>query len=131
MFTAPTGPATLRITVGARYFQPGPFSLGWWAYPCGIVSTLWWIFSLIVFSFPSEFPVTGDNFNSAPVTLAGVLLLAAGWYWLPVIGARGRFEGPAFDVNAFEARVMSGEGEGAEGAAAAARPTKAQDGLVS
>jgi hypothetical protein len=114
-FYTTAGPATLRITSGRRLFQPGAFKLGWWAYPLGIVSTCWWIFSLVVFSLPTEYPVTGDNFNSAPVTLGATLLLASLWYWVPGIGAKKRFNGPSFDVVAFERQLLLGEVE--EGAA--------------
>jgi hypothetical protein len=114
-FYTTAGPATLRITSGRRLFQPGAFKLGWWAYPLGVVSTCWWIFSLVVFSLPTEYPVTGDNFNSAPVTLGATLLLASLWYWVPGIGAKKRFNGPSFDVVAFERQLLLGEVE--EGAA--------------
>lgn len=111
LFVLYAGPATLRITCGRRLFLPGLFKLGCWAYPLGVISTLWWIFSLIVFSLPTEYPVTGDNFNSAPVTLGAVLLLASAWYWVPGIGAKKRFNGPSFDVVAFERQLLLGEAE--------------------
>lgn len=63
----------------------------------------------MVFSLPTEYPVTGDTFNTAPVTLFGTLILASLWYFLPVIGARSRFKGPSFDVAAFEAAILQEE----------------------
>lgn len=100
----------MRITVGRKLFQPGAFSLGRWAYPIGIVSTIWWLFSLAVFSMPIEYPVTNETFNYACVTLGATLILAIGWYYVPRVGARKRYKGPSFDMAAFEARVLSGGG---------------------
>ena len=35
MLPVPCPAATLRITVGRKLFVPGPFNLGWLAYPSG------------------------------------------------------------------------------------------------
>lgn len=55
--------ATLRITSGRGLFVPGPFNLGWLAYPSGIVATCWMILSTVTFSLPYEYPITAENFK--------------------------------------------------------------------
>ena len=56
LFLLYAGPGTIRITYGRKLFVPGPFSLGWWAYPIGILSTIWMVFATIVFCLPTELP---------------------------------------------------------------------------
>jgi len=114
LFLLYAGPGTIRITYGRKLFVPGPFSLGWWAYPIGILSTIWMVFATIVFCLPTELPVTLETFNYAPVTLAGTLILSIGWYIFPKYGARNRYKGPEFDLAAFEAELL---GEGGKSAA--------------
>lgn len=53
-------------------------------------------------SLPTVYPVERENFNYAPVSLAGTLLLAVGSY--PLFGRR--YRGPAFDVEAFDAQIL-------------------------
>jgi hypothetical protein len=62
--------------------------------------------TIIIFSLPTEKPVTTETMNFAPVTLAGVLLLASMWYWVPGVGARSRYQGPKFDMEAFERDML-------------------------
>ena len=47
-----------------------------WSYPVAITSVLIGIFTLIVLSFPTHYPISADKFSWAPATFAGVLILA-------------------------------------------------------
>jgi amino acid transporter len=67
-------PIIARITWGRSLFRPGPFSLGVWAYPLGIISTLWMLFATVVFCLPTEMPVSADNLNYASVAFIGTLV---------------------------------------------------------
>jgi len=72
-------PVYLRLRAGDR-FTPGPWHLGRWSKPIGLIAVIWVAFISIVFCLPQVSPVTKDSFNYAPVALAAVLLLAAiGW----------------------------------------------------
>ncbi len=47
------------IPIAARFlgqndFEPGPFNLGWFSVPCGVISILWMTFMGIVFLFPTS-----------------------------------------------------------------------------
>lgn len=45
-------PILLRITLARDNFQPGPFNLGRWSVPIGIVSSLWIALTSILFICP-------------------------------------------------------------------------------
>ncbi|GIL66299.1 hypothetical protein Vafri_19898 [Volvox africanus] len=88
-------PTTARILPwGARRFKPGPFHLGWAAYPIGVVATLWVGFIVVVFSLPTEYPVSRSNMNFAGVTLLATFALSFIWFYFPFIGAYTWFKGP-------------------------------------
>jgi len=55
-------------------FTPGPYSLGKWSRPIGVVATLWVAFISILFLFPKQNPVTAVNMNYAGVMVAVVLI---------------------------------------------------------
>ena len=54
-------------------FQPGPWNLGRWSRPIGIVATIWVVFITIVFLLPQVTPINAANFNYAPVAVGVVL----------------------------------------------------------
>jgi hypothetical protein len=108
LFLLYAGPATLRITTGRHRFVPGPFNLGWAAYPIGIVSTAWWVFSLCVFSLPTEQAVTVSNLNWAPILLVITIITAIAWYMIMHNGnSSSRQRGPDIDLEAFEKAQLS------------------------
>lgn len=92
-------PITARISWGRRYFTPGPFHLGWWAYPTGIISTLWAIFATVVFCLPIEMPVTAENLNYAAMAFIGTCTISIAVFYCPFIGAYKWFKGPAHTVD--------------------------------
>jgi amino acid transporter len=78
-------PVYLRVRQG-RNFEAGPWNLGRWGVPIGIMATIWVVAETILFCLPQASPITAKNFNYAPIALAAALLLAGIW-WL-VAGRR-------------------------------------------
>ena len=83
-------PVFLRLRAGDR-FQRGPWHLGRWSTPIGVIAVLWVIFITILFVLPQVKPVTRDTFNYAIVAVGAVLLFSGG-YW--VLSAHRWFTGP-------------------------------------
>lgn len=110
LIVAYVAPIALRITIGAKYFEPGPFHLGKWAYPIGAVATFWACFATVIFSLPTELPVDAENLNYASVALVGTFLLSNLWFWCPVIGAHKWFTGPYRTIDDEGDSVMEIEG---------------------
>lgn len=100
-------PITARCTWGRKYFRPGPFSLGIWAYPLGAISTVWMLFSTVVFCLPTEMPVTVDTLNYASVAFLGTCAISLGMFFFPKYGAYKWFKGPAHTVDDDSARALS------------------------
>jgi amino acid transporter len=115
-------PITARISWGRAYFTPGPFHLGVAAYPLGVVSTLWMLFSTVVFCLPTQMPVDAENLNYAAAAFGGVTLLSCVTFFFPRFGAYAWFRGPVHTVDAClpAYAAPAGKGDEAEGVAAAA-----------
>ena len=90
LYIAYITPVFLRLRAGDS-FQAGPWNLGRWSRPIGIVATIWVVFIAILFMLPQVVPVRTDTFNYAPVAVGVVILFAGGW-WL--LSARRWFKGP-------------------------------------
>ncbi|MFE6177996.1 amino acid permease [Streptomyces sp. NPDC056464] len=90
LFLAYAVPIMLRLRLGDE-FQPGPWHLGRWGRPVGIVAVSWILLSSVLFMLPQASPVTVDSFNYAPIALAVVLAVATVWWFTT---ARRRFHGP-------------------------------------
>ncbi|KAG9315648.1 amino acid/polyamine transporter I [Chiua virens] len=74
-------------------FKPGPYYMGdgWLGAFANVWCTVWTIFICVVFSLPTELPVTATNMNyAAPVTL-GLLIVTGLWY---VLSAHRHYHGP-------------------------------------
>ncbi|TQK42969.1 amino acid/polyamine/organocation transporter (APC superfamily) [Streptomyces sp. SLBN-118] len=72
-------------------FEPGPWNLGRWGKPVGVIAVTWIVFSSALFMLPQVSPITGTTFNYAPIALGVVLLIATVWWFAT---ARRRFHGP-------------------------------------
>ncbi|MEU4196109.1 amino acid permease [Kribbella sp. NPDC026611] len=83
-------PTLLRLLQGSN-FQPGPWNLGRWSRPIGVVAIVWVVFITILFMLPQVSPVTASTFNYTPVAVLVVLGFAA-TYWFA--SARKWFTGP-------------------------------------
>lgn len=46
-------PIFLRITMSRKTFQKGPFHLGKFSIPCGVIACLWILFTFILFMLPT------------------------------------------------------------------------------
>jgi len=90
LYIAYVSPTFLRLRQGSS-FQRGPWHLGRWSYPVGIIAVVWVIFITILFMLPTASPIGWGNFN---YTIVAVLVVIgfAGIYWL--VSARNWFTGP-------------------------------------
>ena len=77
----------------------GPWTLGRWSRPIGIVATIWVIVICILFLLPQVQPITISSFNYTPVVFAVVLGGATLWY---LLSARTWFKGPRIQGTAEE-----------------------------
>ncbi|MGD3109487.1 amino acid permease [Streptomyces sp. YGL11-2] len=74
-------PIFLRIK-NRRRFEPGPWNLGRWGIPIGVVAVAWVAFVTVLFCLPQHAPITLGTFNYAPIALVAVLAAATLWWWL-------------------------------------------------
>ncbi|HEX7735935.1 MAG TPA: amino acid permease [Ktedonobacteraceae bacterium] len=112
-------PILLRIF--AKDFKRGPWHLGAWSRPIGIIAVIWVACISVLFMLPTGNPITPQNFNYTPVVVLGALIILVVW-WL--VSARYWFKGPHIQGSAEElARIERSVGEtvlveGIEGASA-------------
>jgi amino acid permease (GABA permease) len=90
LYIAYVMPTFLRLRQGEQ-FQNGPWHLGRWSRPVGIIAVTWVAFITVLFMLPQVSPVTRETFNYAPVAVLVVLGFAGIW-WL--VSARNWFTGP-------------------------------------
>jgi amino acid permease (GABA permease) len=90
LYIAYVTPTFLRLRRGAS-FERGPWHLGRWSYPVGIIAVVWVFVITILFMLPEAGPITLADFNYAPVAVAVVLGFAGIW-WL--VSAKNWFTGP-------------------------------------
>ena len=98
-------PTFLRLRQGAS-FQRGPWHLGRWSYPIGIIAVIWVVFITILFMLPVDSPITVDNFNHTVVAVVVVLGFAT-IYWL--VSAKNWFTGPKVQGSAAELAAIEQE----------------------
>ncbi|MFD7921213.1 amino acid permease [Streptomyces sp. NPDC059740] len=72
-------PTLLRLARGAD-FERGPWHLGRWSRPVGVVAVAWVAVITVLFMLPQVSPVTWRTFNYAPVAVLVVLGFAALWW---------------------------------------------------
>ncbi len=105
LYVAYVMPTFLRLRLGSR-FQPGPWQLGRWSRPIGIISVAWVVIIVVLFMLPTASPVTGKDFNYTVVAVAAVLGFAGIW-WL--VSARTWFTGPKVQGSAAELEAIEEE----------------------
>jgi amino acid transporter len=98
LYIAYVTPTFLRLRQGSN-FQRGPWHLGRWSKPIGIIAIVWVIFITILFILPTASPITVADFNYTIVALA-VVIGYAGIYWL--VSAKNWFTGPRVQGSAEE-----------------------------
>jgi len=90
LYVAYVTPTFLRLRLGSS-FQRGPWHLGRWSRPIGIIAVTWVVIITVLFMLPTASPITWDNFNYTVIAVVAVVGFA-GVYWL--VSARKWFTGP-------------------------------------
>jgi amino acid transporter len=83
-------PTFLRLRQGDD-FEAGPWNLGRWSRPVGIIAVVWVAFITVLFMLPTASPISAANFNYTPLAVLVVLGFAGIW-WL--VSAKNWFTGP-------------------------------------
>jgi amino acid permease (GABA permease) len=83
-------PTFLRLRQGDD-FERGPWHLGRWSRPIGVIAVTWVAFITVLFMLPQVSPVTVETFNYTPIAVLAVVGFAGIW-WL--VSARRWFTGP-------------------------------------
>jgi amino acid permease (GABA permease) len=105
LYTAYVIPVFLRVRQGSR-FERGPWHLGRWGRPVGIVASVWVAFIFILFMLPTASPISFTNFNYTSIAFL-VVLGGAGVWWL--VSARKWFTGPRVQGTAEELAAVERE----------------------
>ena len=95
-------PTFLRLRQGDA-FERGPWHLGRWSRPIGIVAIGWVAFITVLFMLPTASPVNRLNFNYTPVAVLAVLGFAGIWW---IVSARHWFTGPRVQGSSEELAAM-------------------------
>jgi amino acid permease (GABA permease) len=90
LYVAYVMPTFLRLRLGSR-FKAGPWQLGRWSRPIGIIACVWVAFIFVLFMLPTVSPITHTNFNYTVVAVVVVVGFAGIW-WL--LSAHKWFTGP-------------------------------------
>src|SRR5580692_7759122 len=105
LYIAYVTPTFLRLRQGDN-FQRGPWHLGRWSKPVGIIACIWVVFITILFILPQVGPITWTTFNYAVFAVVAVIGFA-GIYWLA--SARNWFTGPRVQGSAEELAAIEQE----------------------
>ena len=89
-------PILITVIYPQGYIK-GPFSLGRFSRPVGIIACSWIGFITIVFNLPTLYPVNSQTVNYTPVAVGIILLFSLGSW---VLWARKWFVGPMKSVQA-------------------------------
>ncbi|KAF1981878.1 APA family basic amino acid/polyamine antiporter [Aulographum hederae CBS 113979] len=118
-FSAATSIATIGLYISyvipvvaaliwPQNFVKGPFDLGKFSRPVGIISILWVTFITIVFCLPSLNPVDSQTLNYTPVAVGIVIFFTSvSWFFW----AHKWFTGPIRQIEAEQAGVSIAPGE--------------------
>jgi amino acid transporter len=90
-------PILLRLFV--KDFHRGPWHLGSWSKPLGVISVLWVIFISVLFMLPTANPISAVTFNYTPIVVLGTLIILVIWWFVSV---RHWFKGPHIQGSATE-----------------------------
>jgi amino acid permease (GABA permease) len=105
LYVAYVLPTFLRLRLGAA-FQPGPWQLGRWSRPIGIIAVTWVVIITVLFMLPTASPITLKSFNYTVIAVVAVLGFAGIW-WL--VSARRWFTGPKVQGSAEEMAAIEAE----------------------
>lgn len=96
LYIAYVAPTLLRLRQGEN-FRRGPWHLGRWSKPIGIVAVGWVAVITVLFMLPQSSPVSVKTFNYAPLAVLVVLAFAGIWWFT---SARKWFLNPNHPRNA-------------------------------
>jgi amino acid permease (GABA permease) len=105
LYIAYVMPTFLRLRQGES-FQRGPWHLGGWSTPIGVIAVTWVAIITVLFMLPQVSPVTWLTFNYAVFAVLAVIGFA-GIYWL--VSARKWFTGPRVQGTAEELAAIEHE----------------------
>jgi amino acid permease (GABA permease) len=105
LYVAYVIPVFLRVLRGDS-FEKGPWNLGRWGRPIGIVASAWVVIIFVLFMLPTSSPVKLSTFNYTPVAFLVVLGGAAIWWFA---SARKWFKGPRVQGSAEEIAAVEHE----------------------
>jgi len=106
LYTSYAAPIFLRITSGRNKLVPGPFSLGRWYMPIGIIAVSWVTFIVVLLLFPPSQSPTAQTMNYAVVIIMAVFIFASvSW----VISAHKWFIGPVKTIDSATPSVYEDE----------------------
>jgi amino acid transporter len=97
-------PILLRLRAGDS-FERGPWHLGRWSRPVGVIAVVWIAFIAVLFVLPQTVP-SPTTFNYAIVAVA-VVLVGTGVWWFA--SARNWFAGPRLQGSAAELAAIEAE----------------------
>ncbi|EKM60113.1 uncharacterized protein PHACADRAFT_138539 [Phanerochaete carnosa HHB-10118-sp] len=90
-------PIVARFT-GGRPWRSGPFNLGSWGLPVGIIAVLWQAFNIVVVSFPSSTDPTPNTMNYTAAVSGGWIIFCLGYFFCPRYGGKYWFKGPRANI---------------------------------
>jgi amino acid transporter len=105
LYVAYISPVFLRLRAGSKFVE-GPWTLGRWSRPIGIIGTIWVIVICLLFLLPQVLPITASTFNYTPLVFLIVLGGAGIWYF---VSAKNWFHGPRVQGTADELAAIEAE----------------------
>jgi amino acid permease (GABA permease) len=105
LYVAYVLPTFLRLRLGSAFVR-GPWHLGRWSTPIGIISVGWVIIITVLFMLPTASPVTWKTFNYTVIAVVAVLGFAGIWW---AVSARKWFTGPRVQGSAEELAALEAE----------------------
>ncbi|HEY4384607.1 MAG TPA: amino acid permease [Ktedonobacteraceae bacterium] len=94
-------PILLRLF--AKDFVHGPWHLGRWGKPIGIIAVIWVVAIAILFMLPTINPISVVTFNYTPIVVLGILLILVVWW---MVSVRRWFKGPHIQGSEDEMRAI-------------------------
>ncbi|KAI8981766.1 amino acid/polyamine transporter I [Mycotypha africana] len=98
-------PIYLRITMARGRFEKGPYDMGRFSIPCGLIACAWIVFTSVLFVLPTHWPVTPTNMNFAIIPVVFIIGLATIVY---CVSGRKWFTGPIRDIDSETLREENG-----------------------
>lgn len=75
--------------------QPGPWNMGTWGPMVRSGAVFYLLLALLIVTLPTELPITPASFPYSSITAAACVLFMQVCWWLPVVGGRHFYSGPA------------------------------------